>query len=116
MSNTDIESQPSMTIDEFCAVENFSKSFYYELKKRDLGPEELRPPGMKLIRITAEAHAEWRARMLEEAKSEAAQLENERRRELTVKAGKRAAESPRHISKKAVIDNMPQRGRRSRRG
>ena len=51
------EKQGSETIAAFCDAENLSKSSYYELQKRGLGPEELRPPGTKIIRITPEAHA-----------------------------------------------------------
>ena len=70
----------SMTLREFRYVENMSAAKYYDLKNKGLGPEELNVDGM--IRITPEARAKWQARMAELAKSEAAQLEAERRREL----------------------------------
>ena len=85
------EKQGSETIAAFCDAENLSKSSYYELQKRGLGPEELRPPGTKIIRITPEAHAKWRERMSELARTEAAELEAARRRELATIAGRLAA-------------------------
>jgi hypothetical protein len=111
MADIDIGPRPSETIDEFCRAENFSKSFYYELKKRNLAPDELRPPGTKVIRITPEAHAAWRGRMAELSRTEAAELEATRRRELAVIAGKLAAKSERHVSKKKK--ETPPRRRRS---
>jgi hypothetical protein len=89
----------ALTIAQFCRAEHLSKSSYYELRRRGLGPDELRLPGTKIIRITAEARAAWRERMAEFARSEAAQLEAERRRKMASVAGQVAARSPRHISR-----------------
>ena len=66
-----------------CSAEHLSKSTYHNLKKRGLGPEELVVPGSRIIRITAESRQRWHERM-DRAKSEAAQLEAERRRELAL--------------------------------
>jgi hypothetical protein len=76
----------SKTIGEFCFAQRFSKSFYYELKRRGLNPDELEVLGVK--RITAAAEEAWLARMAEHAKSEAAQFEAERRRKLATIAGR----------------------------
>ena len=105
-------SEASKTIAEFCHAKHLSKTSYYELKRRGLNPDELRIPNSKIVRITPEAEAAWDQRMTELSKSEAAELEVARRRGLTVIAGKRAAESPRHVSKKkASADTRPQRRR-----
>ena len=93
----------SLTRGEFCYVEHLSPTKYHGLKNKGLGPEELNVDGM--IRITPEARAKWRERMAELARSEAAQLEAERRRELASIAGRAAAASPLHISKRVAHTN-----------
>jgi hypothetical protein len=62
MSNID-DSVPSpgdisKTIDQFCAAEQMSRPYYYVLRRRGLGPRELR--NGRFIRITPQAHADWR--------------------------------------------------------
>jgi hypothetical protein len=101
----------SMTLAEFRYAENMSAAKYYGLKSKGLGPEELIVDGM--IRVTPEARAKWRERMAELAKSEAAQLQAERRRELASIAGRAAAASPLHISKR-VAHKQQQHRRRAR--
>jgi hypothetical protein len=90
--------QRAFSLSEFCRVENFSKSFFYALRKKNLAPAVSDING--LLRITPQAREEWHQRMLELAKSSAAQVEAERRRELATVAGKAAAASDRHISKR----------------
>jgi hypothetical protein len=102
----------SQTIGEFCRAERISKSVYYELKARGLNPDEFEIPGTRIKRITPEARAAWRERMAELAKSETAQLEAERRRELASIAGRAAAASPRHISKRVAHKQEQQQHRR----
>lgn len=48
----------SLTIAEFCAAERMSRPFYFKLRQRGKGPRELREG--RFVRITPEAHAEWR--------------------------------------------------------
>jgi hypothetical protein len=95
-----VDTNRSLTRSEFCYVENMSPTKYHGLKSKGLGPEELNVDGM--IRITPEARAKWHARMAELAKSEAAHLEAERRRAQAAQAGKIAAASPLHISKRVA--------------
>jgi hypothetical protein len=90
----------SQTRAEFCFAEHLSKSTYHELKKRGLGPDELVVPGSMIIRITPEARDAWHTKMAELAKGEAARIEAERRREFAVIAGKAAAASPLHVSRR----------------
>jgi hypothetical protein len=106
----DIDPKRSLSQNGFCYVENISKAKYYELKKRGLAPDETNIDG--LIRITPKAREAWHARMAELAKSEAAQLEAERRRELASIAGRAAAASPLHISKR--VAHKQQHRRRAR--
>ena len=86
------------SIPEFCLAERISKSSYYKLKKLGLAPDELRPPGTAIVRITTQARTAWHLRMEELRKSQAAQLEGARRQAQTAAAGKRAADSHLHIS------------------
>jgi len=104
----DIDPRRSLSQKQFCWVENISLAKYFELKKRGLGPAITDIDGVQ--RITPEAREEWHERMAELAKSEAARLEAERRRELAVIAGRAAAASPLHISKR----QKPPRRRRRR--
>ena len=85
----------SRTIQEFADIENFSLSFYYAMRRHRKGPKESRPDG-KVIRITREAHVEWREQTQAQAESEEAVLQMERRREQTAAAGRRAAQVRRH--------------------
>jgi hypothetical protein len=81
----------SKTIQQFCDVENISLASYYAIRRKGHAPTELRVPGTDIIRITPEAHADWRARMAEFAVSEEAALERQRRVAQRSAAGKRAA-------------------------
>jgi hypothetical protein len=69
-------------------------------------------PGTRIERITPEARQAWRERMAELAKSETAQLEAERRRAQAAEAGKLAAQSPNHVSRRTAA---PRRARANRR-
>ena len=76
------------------------------------GPDVLHVPGTRIERITPEARQAWRERMAELAKSETAQLEAERRRAQAAEAGKLAAQSPNHVSRRTAA---PGRARANRR-
>jgi hypothetical protein len=81
----------------------------HKLKVLGLAPDEYIVPGTRVARITQEADAAWEERMRVLGRGEAARLESERRRTLAAAAGKAAAASPRHISKRA---RSARRGRR----
>jgi hypothetical protein len=102
----------SETFAEFARAEGFSLSTFYKLKKLGLGPDVLRVPGTRIERITPEARQAWRERMAELAKSETAQLQAERRRAQAAEAGKLAAQSPNHVSRRTAA---PERDRANRR-
>jgi hypothetical protein len=64
--------EPSETVDQFCRIERMSRSTFYKLQRAKLGPrvtEVVLPPepgikhgkGLHFIRISAQAHREWRA-------------------------------------------------------
>ena len=106
------ESERSMTPAEWRWKRRVSKSSHYELKKRGLAPEETIVPGTKIARISPDADRRWEARMARLAETEAARLEAVRRRELASVAGRIAAESPRHVSKRQKQQPPRRRGMR----
>ena len=56
------------TINAWCAGYDISRSKYESMKRKGTGPRELRDEG--IIRITAEADAEWRAAREEKSTTE----------------------------------------------
>jgi hypothetical protein len=113
---TNLMSEPDKTLAEFLAQKNLSKTSYYDLKNRGLGPDEIIYPGTRILRITAKAEAAWDERMAQLAQTEAAKLQRERRRAAAVIAGKAAAASERHVSRrKSRPAPAPRRGPQRRR-
>jgi hypothetical protein len=107
-----LDRERSLTIGEFCLSERISRSTFYDLDKRGLGPEIDSVPGTRIRRITPSARRAWRERMRELRASEAAQLEQERKRAQAQEAGRIAAQSPLHVSNrhKAVEQIKRRRG------
>jgi hypothetical protein len=97
------EQARSLTRQEFCALERMSVSTYHKLRRSGLGPDEVRFPGMAFVRITRQARAEWHARIEEWRTSQAAQIQEQRRAAQAARAGRRAAQSPRHVSKRNTV-------------
>src|SRR5262245_39608672 len=90
----------ALTIRQFCILENMAVATYYKMRRLGYGPDEMRVPGTALVRITQRARRDWHARIEQLGKSEGAELEAARRHGQTAAAGKRAAESPLHVSKR----------------
>jgi hypothetical protein len=90
----------ALTIEEFCHVEHISKSSYYKLKRAGLAPEETCI--LNLIRISPEARAKWHEMLAARRQSAAAVLESERKHAQTAQAGRAAAQSPNHASRRAA--------------
>jgi hypothetical protein len=76
----EIDPRRALTVPEFCWLEHLSKSKFFELKRRGLAPTTTDVDGLQ--RISPQSREDWHERMAALAKSEAAQLEAERRREL----------------------------------
>jgi predicted DNA-binding transcriptional regulator AlpA len=83
------------TIDQWCERRGISVTTFYKWEKRGRAPVVIRIGGA--ARITAHHDAEWVRREAKRTKSKAAKQERERRSEIASKAGKIAAESPKHI-------------------
>ena len=107
MLNDVAHEERAMTIADFCYRENLSRSLYYKLKRVGLGPEETRI--LNLVRISPEARAKWHAILAERRQSAAAALESERKRVQTAQAGRLAAQSPKHVSRRAAPPRRPHR-------
>jgi hypothetical protein len=91
---------PSKSVPEWCAFRGYSEATFYKLKRAGLAPAVLTIPGFNIPRITARADQEWQERMAALAQEKAAQLERERRADHARRAGKAAAQSPDHVSKR----------------
>jgi hypothetical protein len=115
--------EPPLTIDAFCKIEGMSRATYYKLRRLGLGPELTEivvsaeegvnhGKGVNFIRISAAAHRAWHEKITKIRASEASKLEAARAHEQRVEAGKRAAKSVKHVSRRA----RPKPRRRPRRG
>jgi hypothetical protein len=91
------DDEPSKSIAEFCLRENMSKATFHLLARKGLGPKTIREGAF--VRVV-ESHKSWRDRMLWHSQQADAQREQQRRREQAVAAGKLAARSPLHVSKR----------------
>jgi hypothetical protein len=85
---------------EWRRARKISTASHYKLKKLGLAPDEIVVPGTNIVRISAEADAAWERRMARLAESEDARLAADRRRAIASTAGKIAAQSPKHVSKR----------------
>jgi hypothetical protein len=90
--------EASMTLKQFCGAEQMCPGSYFKMRAKGLAPVEIRVPGTRIIRITAESRREWHRMLAALAQSREARLEAERQRAQSVKAGKAAAASPRHVN------------------
>jgi hypothetical protein len=91
--------EPSMTIDEFCFSERWSRATFFKMQRLGVAPPTYRLPGTNIVRISARARREWREHMEKFAQEEAAQQERERRADHARRAGQAAARSEHHVSK-----------------
>ena len=111
-----------LTRKQFCVEENISLSTYAKLQRLGHGPKETHYPGMTLVRISPEARRKWKLDREKWNQTEAATIEQARRAILASAAGKTAAESEKHVSKrgkaaKAAATKKPTRlPRRSKKG
>jgi hypothetical protein len=88
----------SYSISKFCEIEDISVSTFHKLQRMGKGPRTGRIPGTNIVRISAAARAKWH-QMIDGLQAEPVAVEEkERRKAQAVRAGKAAAESPRHVS------------------
>jgi hypothetical protein len=92
------DGEPSKSISEFCLRENMSKATFRALAAKGLGPMIIRQGAF--VRVV-ESHKSWRDRMLWHSQQQTALREQARRREQASAAGKIAAASPLHVSKRS---------------
>lgn len=94
--------EQSLTIRTFCKLEDISLPTYYKLRKAGYGPEEMRVPETAIVRISPEAHREWRERIKNLSNSPQVQKERRALSRHGKRAGAAAAKSPKHISRPEV--------------
>jgi hypothetical protein len=87
------DGEPSRTIQAWCNVEGIAECTYHALCRKGHGPVTMRIG--RIVRIV-EGRKSYHRRMIQFAQSEAAQREQERRREQASRAGKAAIESDNH--------------------
>jgi hypothetical protein len=92
--------QRSKTITEWCEMRHYSKTKYFKMRKEGRGPRELRVEGT--VRITPESDADWVREHEAPTGAEARLVERERQARIrqTRNAGRAAAASPKHVSKR----------------
>ena len=89
--------EASLTIPEFCKLENISTPTYYQLKKRNLAPEELRY--LTVVRIAPKAREAWHKKIAKHAHSRAVKIEHARQAAQARAAARSSVASPNHIQK-----------------
>jgi hypothetical protein len=53
----------SLNIKEFCEKEGIFEPTYFKLREQGLGPDEMRYPGMHIVRITERSRLKWQDMM-----------------------------------------------------
>jgi hypothetical protein len=94
------EESAAYTPQEFCKAHSISMSSFRKMRREGWAPEIMLLGNRHMI--SRESAVQWRHDREEEAKSEAAQLEHARRVEHGKIIGKKAAESPLHVSKRGA--------------
>jgi hypothetical protein len=102
----------AITPREFMVAEHLSPSSYAKMRRMGTAPREFIIPGTRIRRITPEAHREWRQLMAVYTASTAARLEEARRSVQASQAGKIAAQSPLHVSKRKLATQADKAGKR----
>jgi hypothetical protein len=107
----DDNEERALSIAQFCYAENISKATFYKLKRQGLAPELTYVPvqGMTLIRISPAARRKWHAKLKALQFSRAGALEAARRSAQCTEAGRIAAASPAHVSRRKTTDHRRRR-------
>jgi hypothetical protein len=108
---TEVETAASETIAEWCAIEKMSKATFYSLRwnNPELAPRTIEIPKTRIVRVI-ESHESWRPRVAEAMQTKAARLATARRRELASIAGKIAAQSPKHVTRRETQSTSKPQG------
>jgi hypothetical protein len=110
--DSEFEEPLPLTIEEFCSAEKFGKATYYKIRRLGFGPDETRIPGTSIVRITQQARRAWHAKLAALRASEAAETEARRRSVQAMQAGRIAAASPLHVSRRKGTARAAAKGRR----
>jgi hypothetical protein len=103
------EGANAFTITQFCQRNHLSKPTYFELRRRGLGPREIRI--LNIVRISAQAEADWVFAREHPAGDEALAIAQkaEERAESARRAARKAVGSPLHVSNKNAGKRDPTR-------
>jgi hypothetical protein len=95
------DGREAFTINDFCALENISRSTFQKWQRMGIAPRVARIPGMVLQRIAREDYKRWKKRRakLQLQWAETVEAETAARVERATTAGRISARSPRHVSK-----------------
>jgi hypothetical protein len=104
-TNTDLvatdDDGPDETIGQYCDRKHISRATFHKQQRLGIGPKLTRYPHSNMVRISRKASRENDALIAELAQQEDAKLERQRRVEQASAAGKAAALSPRHVSRRS---------------
>jgi hypothetical protein len=89
--------EASLTVQQFCMAENISGTTFYKLVRLGLGPDVMRIPGTRLVRISPGARKRFHEKLEKLSRSETGEREHEHRQRLASVAGKIAVQSEKHI-------------------
>lgn len=101
MSTITIPDDHSVSIRQFCNLENISATTYHKMRARGLGPKEMRLPGSSIVRISPEARRDWHARLEQLAATDDVEQDRQQRIAKTSQAGRAGVASPAHHCRRA---------------
>jgi len=93
-----VDTNPNLLLPELCAVDRISLTTYFKMKKLGIGPRETH--FLDAIRVTPEDRRAWHRKLQKQHEKKSSQLAQERRNAMRRIAGRMAAASPRHVSKR----------------
>ena len=101
----------SYTIEQFCFLESIGKNSFYKMRRAGTAPEVYYVPvgSARLPRISAQARRDWHRKLKDLRLNEADKLLAQRKRAQTIEAGKLAAASPLHISRRGDLSHRRRR-------
>jgi hypothetical protein len=115
------DGREALSINEFCALENISRSTFEKWRKMNIAPVFKRFPGMTLQRLSRDDYAAWKKKQAKQQRqwADTVAVEAAARVERAAVAGRISAAGPRHVSKqnkrKARQQHQHQRPQEERR-
>ena len=95
-----IDTTRSLSIADFCVVEDMGEVKYFKMRNLGFGPDEMRTPGSNQVRISPEARTRWHKKLEKLANSPQVKRDKRKLVERGRNAGKAAVQSSRHPCQK----------------